>query len=297
MDMKQYICIDIGGTSIKYGVLSEDVKILTSHSMPTEAHMGGAGIMNKVKSIISDYLRNYNISGICISTAGMVDCEKGVITYSAPLIPNYIGTEIKKTVETEFFLRCEVENDVNCAGLSEFFYGAAQGSNSCLCLTVGTGIGGAFITNGEVHRGFSGSGCEIGYMHLPGGEFQDLAAASVLVEKAEKKKGLNKGSLDGKKVFELAKNGDSDCITAIDEMCDVLGMGIANICYVLNPEVVVLGGGIMAETEYLYPRIQTALNKYLLPSVAQNTALKFASNKNNAGMIGAFCHFRKKSMQ
>lgn len=83
-----------------------------------------------------------------------------------------------------------------------------------------------------------------------------------------------------------------DCIRAIDEIVDVLGMGIANICYVINPEVVVLGGGIMAQKEYLYERIRKSLDKYLIPSVASHTRLAFAENKNQAGMLGAFYHFR-----
>ena len=113
--MKQYICIDIGGTSIKYGIIQEDAAFLVTGEMPTEAmQYGGPGIMKKAVKIIEDYLVDYSPAGICISTAGMVDCEEGRITHSAPLIPEYTGTEIKKTLEEKFHLPCEVENDVNC---------------------------------------------------------------------------------------------------------------------------------------------------------------------------------------
>lgn len=77
-------------------------------------------------------------------------------------------------------------------------------------------------------------------------------------------------------------------------MCDILGYGIANICYVLNPEIVVLGGGIMAQEEFLRPRIQKSLEQYLLPSIAKKTKLAFASHQNNAGMLGAFYHFQER---
>ena len=88
--MKQYICIDIGGTSIKYGVIQEDGVFLTTGEMPTEAQQyGGPGIMEKAKRIIETYKTEYHPEGICISTAGMVDCEKGKITYASPLIPDY----------------------------------------------------------------------------------------------------------------------------------------------------------------------------------------------------------------
>lgn len=293
--MKEYICIDIGGTSIKYGMVREDGTFLTTGEMPTEAmQYGGPGIMEKAKKIVEAYHAEYQPAGICVSTAGMVDCEQGKITYAAPLIPDYTGTEIKKTLEKLYGIPCEVENDVNCAGLAEHFAGASRGSRISVCLTIGTGIGGAILIDGKVFHGFSGSGCEVGYMHLPGGEFQDLGASSVLVKKTAEYKNMDPAEINGKYVFEQAKQGDEDCIRAIREMCEVLGMGIANICYVVNPEVVVLGGGIMAQKEYLKDMLRESLDKYLLPSVAQHTRLEFAQNENQAGMLGAYYNFRSR---
>lgn len=293
--MKEYICIDIGGTSIKYGMVREDGSFLTTGEMPTEAmQYGGPGIMEKAKKIVETYQAEYRPEGICVSTAGMVDCENGKITYASPLIPDYTGTEIKKTLEELYGIPCEVENDVNCAGLAEHFAGAARGSRISVCLTIGTGIGGAILIDGKVFHGFSGSGCEVGYMHLPGGEFQDLGASSILVKKVASYKNTDPEEINGKYVFEQAKQGDEDCIRAICEMCEVLGMGIANICYVVNPEVVVLGGGIMAQKEYLKDLLRDSLDKYLLPSVAQHTRLEFAQNQNQAGMLGAYYNFRSR---
>lgn len=293
--MKEYICIDIGGTSIKYGMVREDGSFLTTGEMPTEAmQYGGPGIMEKAKKIVETYQAEYRPEGICVSTAGMVDCENGKITYASPLIPDYTGTEVKKTLEELYGIPCEVENDVNCAGLAEHFAGAARGSRISVCLTIGTGIGGAILIDGKVFHGFSGSGCEVGYMHLPGGEFQDLGASSILVKKVASYKNTDPEEINGKYVFEQAKQGDEDCIRAIREMCEVLGMGIANICYVVNPEVVVLGGGIMAQKEYLKDLLRDSLDKYLLPSVAQHTRLEFAQNQNQAGMLGAYYNFRSR---
>lgn len=291
--MNKYICIDIGGTSIKHGVITENGKFCEIDEISTEAmKYGGPGILKKIHRITEEYLKIYAVEGICISTAGMVDCEEGKIIYAAPLIPNYTGTEIKKSMEKAFGIPCEVENDVNCAGLAENFAGASKGSRISVCLTIGTGIGGAIIIDGKVFHGFSGSGCEVGYMHLPGGEFQDLGASSILVKKTAIYKNVDSASINGKYVFEQAKKGDVDCIRAIDEMVDVLGMGIANICYVINPEVVVLGGGIMAQKEYLEGRLVKSLEKYLIPSVAEHTKLAFAENQNQAGMLGAFYNFK-----
>ena len=290
--MKSYICIDIGGTNIKYGIVREDAVILENHEMPTEAQLGGPGILQKVISIVSSYLDSCSYAGVCISTAGVVDCQKGEIVHAADTIPNFKGTAFKATIEEAFHLPCEVENDVNCAALAEHYAGASRGTSSSLCLTIGTGIGGAMILNNQIHHGFSFSGCEVGYMHMLGSSFQELGASSILVKKVQQLKGAASEVIDGRYVFEHAKEGDADCIRAIDEMADVLGMGIANICYIVNPEIVVLGGGIMAQKEYLYPKIRSAMDQYLIPYISEKTTLAFAQNQNQAGMLGAFYHFQ-----
>ncbi|ALS18106.1 ROK family protein [Clostridium butyricum] len=289
--MKFYVSIDIGGTSIKHGILDENIKFITSGEIATEAQKGGKNILEKVINIVSEYKKEYTLSGICISTAGMVDCEKGEIIHASDLIPNYTGTQIKKTLEDIFSIPCEVENDVNCAGLAEYFSGSAKGSSISLCLTIGTGIGGSIIINDRVFHGFSGSACEVGYMNMFKGKFEDLGATSILVKKVAKLKNCSENHIDGKLIFEMAKNNDEDCIKAIDEMVDVLGMGIANICYVINPEVVVLGGGIMAQKDYLYDKIRLSLDKYLIPTISSKTKLEFAKNQNKTGMLGAYYNF------
>ncbi|WP_321825749.1 ROK family protein [Clostridium butyricum] len=289
--MKFYVSIDIGGTSIKHGILDENIKFITSGEVATEAQKGGKNILEKVINIVSEYKKEYTLSGICISTAGMVDCEKGEIIHASDLIPNYTGTQIKKTLEGIFSIPCEVENDVNCAGLAEYFSGSAKGSSISLCLTIGTGIGGSIIINDKVFHGFSGSACEVGYMNIFKSKFEDLGATSILVKKVAKLKNCSENHIDGKLIFEMAKNNDEDCIKAIDEMVDILGMGIANICYVINPEVVVLGGGIMAQKDYLYDKIRLSLDKYLIPTISSKTKLEFAKNQNKAGMLGAYYNF------
>lgn len=294
--MKEYICIDIGGTAIKYGVIDETGTLLTRSEMETEAFRGGSVILKKAVSIVEHYIEERHISGICISTAGMVDAENGAIFYSGPGIPNYAGTGFKQTMEERFKIPCEVENDVNCAGLAECISGAAKGSKITLCLTVGTGIGGCIVFGHEVYHGYSNSACEVGYMQMFGSDFQTLGAASTLVRKvteAKKNKAIKEELWDGRRIFEAAKGGDDICCRAIDEMVDILGRGIANICYVLNPQTVVLGGGIMAQEEYLYPRIRAALDRYLRPVISGHTTLKMAEHHNDAGLLGAFYHFKR----
>lgn len=291
--MAKYISIDIGGTSIKYGVIDESVRILRKGETDTQAWEGGAAIAKRVLALIETLRKDLDIAGICISTAGIVDVKRGEILHSSPLIPGYTGICWKETLERRFGVPCEVENDVNCAGLAEYISGAARGSRLALMLTIGTGIGGCLVEDGRVYHGFCGSGCEVGYMYLPGGAFQDLGASSILTKKVAGWKGEPVDEWNGRRIFHEAKNGDELCTRAIHELVEVLGMGIANLCYILNPEVVVLGGGIMAQEKFLKEKIENSVRDRLIPYVAEHTKIRFAQHQNEAGMLGAFYHFQK----
>ncbi|HFI0159834.1 TPA: ROK family protein [Streptococcus suis] len=292
--MKTYLAIDIGGTQIKYGRLDAAGQILESYKMDTEAYKGGPHILATVKKLVEDFHAQAPLSGVAISSAGMVDPDKGEIFYSGPQIPNYAGTQFKSEIETSFGLPCEIENDVNCAGLAEGISGAGQGSQISICLTIGTGIGGCLLVDGQIFHGFSNSACEVGYLHLSDGAFQDLASTTALVQEVARLHDQDPADWNGYKIFQEAKSGDAHCIAAIERMVNYLGQGIANICYVANPEVVILGGGIMAQKDYLFEKIQAALKKNLVSSLADKTRLAFAEHENAAGMLGAFYHFQQK---
>lgn len=296
MSLEKYIAVDIGGTSIKYGIIDGSGKILENSSMPTEASKGGAHILEKVLDLVEKYRQRdgeKNFSGVCISSAGMVDTICGEIAYAGPTIPSYAGTAFRQVIGERFGLPCEMENDVNCAGLAEYEAGAGRGTDVMLALTIGTGIGGCAVIDGKILHGHMGSACEVGY--LPIGEngtwFERMGATSVLTKKVEERKGQS--GWNGGRIFDAIRMGDAVCIEAVEEMCEALGKGIATACYVLNPQVVVLGGGVMAQSDYLIPRIRKAVQKYLIQVIAENTEIVPAAFENQAGMLGAFYHFHR----
>ncbi len=288
--MKQYICIDIGGTAIKYGVVQsgEIPEIIQTDSCKTPEN--GTKILQKVFDIIEGLKRNCGqTEAVCISSAGIVNSEEGcILEANDDLIPGYTGTKIADRVKEKFGIPCFVENDVNCAAMAEYYAGAAKGYHSMLMLTIGTGIGGAFIAGGKLLKGHTYSACEVGYMNMEEGTFEEIAATSALVARTAKRLHKTADAISGKWIFEQAQDGNEVCIEEIDRMCDILAKGISNICYVLNPEIVLLGGGISAQTDWLKPRIEMGMEKYLIPVIRKKTKLDFAKFKNQAGMIGAY---------
>lgn len=319
---KQYFALDIGGTKTKYALLGEKGEILSAYEKDTEAQRGGSFILENVKGEIHRVLAELKgnpmegaqadtkgdakaertteakieplLSGICISTAGMVDEIKGEIIHAGPQIPEYKGTKWKEEIERTFSIPCEVENDVKCAGLGEYSFGSGKGTSSMLCLTIGTGIGGSFILNGEVYHGTSHSAMEIGYMQIPGGMFQRMASTSALVKRVASRKGEPEELWNGKRIFEEVAKEDKICLEELDRLCDALSIGLSNLCYAFNPECIVLGGGIMEQKDILLPKIWGHLQEHLVPIVAENTRLLAASLGNRAGLLGAYVHFQNR---
>ena len=298
--MMYYICIDIGGTSIKYGVLSEKGEIFIDGTVSTKVTEKENFILSDVKKLIRNILdeyRNYEIKGICVSTAGVVNPEKGEIAYAGPTIPKYTGTKIKEELEKEFSISCEVENDVNCAGLGEYWKGAGKGSKSMVCLTIGTGIGGSVILDGKLLNGIGYTAGEIGYMDVNGSYIQNIASSRYLVEKVQKEKEEKEGITDaitGVDIFELAKKGDEICIAGINEIISNLAVGVRNIIYLLNPEVIVIGGGITAQKEYLEEKIRKEVNDGMISDMFRKTRIELAQQGNQAGLLGALYNFLNK---
>ena len=240
--MCKYLSFDIGGTAIKYAVLDDNGNFIESGSTDTQAHLGGERVVANVKALIEKYKKEYSLNAVAISTAGMVDCKKGEVFFAGETMLDYSNTEWKSIVEKEYGLYCEVENDVNCAALAEFVSGSGKDSKKMLCLTIGTGIGGSFVSEGKVYHGANYSSCEVGYMRIDesGKNFQEICSTLTLCKTVAGKKKESVNKWNGHKIFEYYRLGDRDCIEAVEELCKNLSIGIANICYVLDPDTVVL---------------------------------------------------------
>ncbi|MCH5314401.1 MAG: ROK family protein [Eubacterium sp.] len=285
------LTFDIGGTFIKYGLCfcdGERYILEESHKTATEAQKGGQAILDKVLEIISLYK---DIDRIGISTAGQVDSESGVVVYSTGNIPYYTGMMIKKNIESKTGIATFVENDVNAAAIGEAQFGSAIGYKDFICLTYGTGIGGAIYINGDIYKGAGSSAGELGHMIIHsggkqctcGGEgcYECYASARALLSSVKKVTGKD---MDGFEIFSKENFSKPEIRSVIDNWIDEIIAGLINIIYVFNPPLIVLGGGIMNE-DYIIDLIDRKLYPKLMVNY-RSVKIVRSKNGNNAGMLG-----------
>ncbi|WP_404454986.1 ROK family protein [Virgibacillus necropolis] len=292
MKIKKFIGIDIGGTTIKYSIINESGEILFHSKTATDIRKGIDFLESKLVDIVhSLMLKAEHIQGVGISTTGCVHSKTGEIVHAGNTMPDYTGTNLKQLIEKEFHITTSVNNDVNAAALGEAWIGAARDINTFFCLTLGTGIGGAFVIDKKLSVGRNFRAGEIGYLRKDefGKSFEDKAATSALIRTGREK--LQNEHIDGKELFDLAKTGDETCNRIIDQWCNELSKGIADIICILDPGVIIIGGAVSQQGTYLIEKIRESLKQYVPTTFAESTVLKIAQCGNDAGMLGAVYPF------
>ena len=281
--------LDIGGTAIKYCLYDDQFEFnkIIVHEVPTNAQLGGVAVMEKAKEILS---RMGSFDTIAISTAGQVNPISGSIIYATDNIPQYTGTQIKEIMEAEFHVPVIVDNDVNAAALGESAFGAGMEFTDFLCLTYGTGIGGAIIINQKVYYGSSYSAAEMGHIitHANGlactcgsrGCYEAYASTTALIRTVKEVSGLK---LSGREIFGAIKQNSSVESAVIDWIHEVM-WGLVSLIHIFNPPCIILGGGIMNEA-FILNEIQKNINAYIMKSY-QHVEIKQASLGNTAGLQG-----------
>lgn len=286
----QILAIDIGGTAVKYGIVNADFSIAKSFEIPTEAHLGGPNLMRKILSIVREFADTVDCVGI--STAGQVNSELGKIIFASENIPNYTGIEIKKTIQEQFRLPVQVENDVNSAATAEAQFGAGRGYKDFLCLTYGTGVGGALWINDKIYTGDYFSAGEFGHIvtHTGGkqctcgnnGCYEMYASTRALVNAVKEETGK---ALTGREIFAPEHFSNVTVRAVIDNWIDEIIGGLSTLIFIFNPPCIILGGGIMNE-DYIISEIDRRIHDRAIHSF-QSVKIKKAELKNQAGMLGA----------
>lgn len=306
--------VDIGGMSIKIGLVDDSKKIVAKKAIPTQSDVLPAeGVVANIADAIITLLEENNLAveqceSIGVACPGTVDGRTGVVLYS-----NNIRWEdvpmldiLREKLPVPMFLA----NDADAAALAEVIAGAAKDKENAVLLTLGTGVGGGVIINGKIFTGPLRGGCELGHMVIRhGGKpctcgrrgcFEVYASATALMELARETAVAHPESLmntmadgdvskiDGRIVFDAEKAGDKAAKLVVDQYEEDLSVGIANVINMFRPEVIILGGGVSAQEKYLTDALQEKVNGMCYGgSICEVAPIVTSELKNDAGIIGA----------
>ncbi|WP_112181863.1 MULTISPECIES: ROK family protein [Paraliobacillus] len=288
MNTKLYLCFDVGGTNVKYGILTAEGEFIKKSSYPTRKETADQFIADMV-NVIETITATNVIEKIAISFPGFINPSTGFAAL-AGAIDVLDGTNIRTLLSQKTSLPIIIENDANCATLAEKHSGNAINCNDFICMTIGTGIGGGIFINGEIVHGHAFQAGEFGLMTVNGLDngyqnLHDIASTSALINNYKEIKKIDQETrIEGEIVFEDALvNPEVEAM--LDRWFSYVSAGIFNLVATLNPEKILIGGAISVR-EDLYERINDKL-KQIYNWKDIKVPIEACHHHNNAGLLGA----------
>lgn len=317
---KKLLGIDLGGTSIKFGLLTRDGQVLQKWAIATDSSEDGQHIVPDIIASIKDHLASHGLTkddvlGIGMGSPGAVDRERKTVTGAYNL--NWARTqEVGSVIEAALDLPFAIDNDANVAALGEGWVGAGDNQPDVVFVTLGTGVGGGIIASGNLIHGLAGAGGEIGHIIVEPeaglactcgnyGCLETVASATGVVRVAHRlaegykgesnvKAAIERGeAVTSKAIFEAAESGDAFADQVVEKVAFYLGLALGHVGNTLNPSSIVIGGGVSAAGEFLRQRVVSYFRRYSFPTVRETTDIKLAELGNDAGIIGAASLVRK----
>jgi glucokinase len=301
MKLRFAVGVDIGGTTIKYGICSSEGELLIHGSADTPAASSREVILNLLKKLILKDLKYASenkipIEAIGVGTPGSVDIERGFLTGSTPNFTHWRNVPIKDFLFNAFHIPVFADNDANLMAYGEYLFGSGRQKKDVICLTLGTGIGGGIIINGEIYRGSFYCGSELGHTTIDYsgrkcncggiGCLEAYASATALVHDYNTVHSGRKVE-NTMQIFENLENGDSTAREVIEKYIHYLGAGLANFVNIFNPQVIILGGGVSEAGEWFIKKVRLSTRSYAMSTSFQNVEIVSALLGNRAGMLGA----------
>ncbi len=300
--------IDIGGTKIGGALVDESGSIIRESRVPTPAQDSEA-ITDAVVQLIQELSEGVEVLAVGVAAAGFVDAERSNIVYAPNL--SWRNEPLKAKIQAKVTMPVFIENDANAAGWAEYKFGAGAGAKHVVMLTIGTGVGGAIIVDGKLLRGGFGLAAELGHVPLNGGDrpcgcgqvgcIEPYGSGTSLLKAARQlaasgeAKGYRlaqleeeNGELTGAQVYQAIVEQDAGALELLSNLGAALGKTVAGICAVLDPEVVIIGGGVSAAGELILNPIRESYEKHL-SAAAFRPHVRFAIAQfvNDAGVVGA----------
>ncbi|MGO1368605.1 MAG: ROK family protein [Senegalia sp. (in: firmicutes)] len=308
-----YIGIDIGGRSIKIGIVNKDGEILYQNNTDTKVELGYEKIRDNLFKLIDDTFdiadqKKYDIRAMGIGVPGIADPENNYIIYATNL--KWKNVPLGRDLKANYNLPIYIDNDATVAGIAESVRGVTKGYKNSIFVTLGTGVGGGLIINDRVYSGSHNKGSEIGHMII-GENFYDCNcgnngcletfASATAIDKYTQKlidegfkdeefmKALsrNENIIDTKLVFDLAKANNKLALKSINRMTDYLSIGLSNLINLLNPDIIAIGGGVSKAGDYLLEQINDKIINYVTFKEGKTSEIKTSQLGNDAGIIGA----------
>ncbi len=298
--LKDYLCFDLGGTNIKYGIVTSHGDIKLSNKMPTGKITDGDLIYQRFLALYNELSVTHKIRGIGISSHGVVDLERKVISSGSNYVKALIDYPLAEKLSCDTKLPVILENDVNAAALGELWQGEGKNHQNIVFLTLGTSIGGAIIINGSLYRGKNNRAGEIGYMitqsqdttnPLIPGAWEGFASSSALMRNYQS--AMNDTTLNHIDLLHCIKNNHPPAIKILNQYIHELGAGLVSLAHIFAPDAIILGGAI-SEEKMLFPQIQTNFAQRVL-SGYEHTPILPASCQNHAGILGVASLLNKRS--
>lgn len=304
--LKYAIGIDLGGTAVKYAVVSSEGGILFSGKLPTRAEEGSAErVIEQILASVEAcrefaQSQHLNLEGVGIGTPGIISEDERVVLGGAENLPDWEQIPLAERVEGQTGLPTWLNNDANLMALGETMFGAAKGSQNVVFLTVGTGIGGGVMIDGCLWGGHRNRGTEFGHISIKyDGEvcncgnvgcLEHYASTSALVRRFQARCAAANRPLtrcDGERIVALYHAGDSLAVEALAEHWDFLAQGIISIIHIFAPERIVIGGGISEAGAFYLEELRRRVFARAIPVCAEGTEIVGAQLGNKAGSLGA----------
>lgn len=307
MKNKYVIGIDLGGTKISGAIADFNGDIISKYIIPTNSHEGEKVVLERITTVIEKVIEESKIDkdkilAIGIGSPGPLDAKKGIIL-TTPNLP-FKNFNIVKPLEDKFNISVHLDNDANAAAIGEYVFGAGQGTNNMVFITVSTGIGGGAILNGKIYRGNTCNALEIGHTTIEKdgpkcncgnyGCAEALASGTAIgrsakeaVEKGEKTSLSSYEKITAYEVFKEAEKGDAVAQKVLDKALNYLGICVANVIASFDPEMVIIGGGVSKGGNIVFQKVEEVVSKRCFKAMSENTKIVPAALGTDAGVIGA----------
>ena len=323
VDQQTVLAVDIGGTTIRLALVSTEGQIMAREHCPTMAEEGPGPVIDRMLSAIKGFLHSHNVDlsrlhSVSIAAAGAIDTDNGIVTMS-PSLPGWVDIPLRSNIEAAYGRSPFILSDASAAALGEHWFGAGRNSANLVYITVSTGIGGGIIVDNNLYSGTSGSAGEIGHMTIDVngavcncgslGCLETLASGTAVAREAIRRIGNGEASsltktrggieyITAEKVGQAAREGDTLALAVISRAARYLGVGLANLVNILNPDMIIVGGGLSKLGDLLLEPAREVVRERAFGLPAQAVRVVPSQLGDDAGILGAavFAHWAKTAM-